>query len=90
MKQTRVAGDDVRVLYAHPGQWRTFVVPRGGGGAPVLLASSPARPAYKEVEATLRSQYPDAMANKSLFERLETEARWVNDSLKQPPGGGGQ
>lgn len=89
LKQTRISGDEVFVLYAHPGQWRTFVAPRGGGAAR-LLASAPARPSYREIEDTLRREYPEASANKGWLERLQDEAKWVQDSLKQPPGGGEQ
>jgi hypothetical protein len=89
LRQVRVAGDEVRVLYAHPGEWRVYVVPRGGlgGAAPVLLAALPERPTYKQIEETLRTKYKDAAANKGLFERLRDEARWVQDSLNQnqPP-----
>ena len=74
----------VRVLYAHPGQWRLFVVPRGSASAGKQIAVFPARPSYREIEATLKSAYPEASANKGLLERLRDEARWVQDSLKPP------
>ena len=83
LKQIRVQGNEVRVLYAHPGEWRVFVVPRGGD-SPKLLASQGARPTYKEIEEILKTAYPEAFA-KSWFERLRDEAAWVQDSLKQPP-----
>jgi hypothetical protein len=84
LKTYRVQGDEVRVLYAHPGQWRIYVVPRGSL-VPKLLATTAERPSYREIEATIKTAYPEAQANKSLFERLQDEARWVQDSLKQPP-----
>jgi hypothetical protein len=84
LKTYRVQGDEVRVLYAHPGQWRIFVVPRGGA-VPKLLATMAERPSYRDIEETLRTSYPDAQLNKGLFERLQDEARWVQDSLKQGP-----
>lgn len=84
LRQLRISGDEVRVLYAHPGQWRVYVVPRGGD-APKLIASLDKRPSYKELEETLKSAYPESNANKGWLERLKDEARWVQDSLKQPP-----
>lgn len=73
----------MRILYAHPGQWRLFVVPRGGPAAKQIAAFA-ARPSYQEVEATIKTAYPEANANKGLLERLRDEARWVQDSLKPP------
>lgn len=81
LRQLRITGDEVRVLYAHPGQWRTYVVPRGGA-TPKLLATSGARPSYREIEATLKSAYPESNANKGWLERLRDEAQWVQDSMK--------
>ncbi|KAI8463765.1 MAG: hypothetical protein J3K34DRAFT_388888 [Monoraphidium minutum] len=84
LKQQRITGDEVRILYAHPGEWRVFVVPRGGA-APRLLKSLPARPSYREVEEVLKTNFPESNANKGWLERLKDEAAWVQDSLKQPP-----
>jgi hypothetical protein len=83
LRQLRIQGDEVRVLYAHPGQWRVFVVPRGGA-APRQIATMDRRPAYKEMEEILKTSYPESNANKGWFERLRDEAQWVNDSLKPP------
>jgi len=71
------------VLYAHPGQWRVFVVPRGGA-TPMLLASLDRRPSYQEIQEVLKSAYPGSNSNKGWFERLRDEAQWVQDSLKPP------
>jgi hypothetical protein len=84
LKQQRITGDEVRILYAHPGEWRVYVAPRGGA-APKLLASLAARPSYKEVEQVLKTAYPEGNANKGWLERMKDEAAWVQDSLKQPP-----
>ena len=72
------------MLYAHPGLWRLFVVPRGGAAAK-QIATFDKRPSYQEIEATIKTAYPESNANKGWFERLKDEAQWVQDSLKQPP-----
>lgn len=84
LQQKRVLGDEVRVVLAHPGKWRVYVVPRGGA-TPRLLASREERPSYAEVEAILKTAYPEGNAGKGWLERLKDEAAWVQDSLKQPP-----
>ena len=47
------------------------------------VARSEERPAYRKIEATLRG-LPWAMSSKPLAERLQYEARFIQDSLNTP------
>lgn len=42
----------------------------------------------QEFEETVIMTVPPFLQTPRWFERLQDEAKWVNDSLKQPPGGG--
>ncbi|KAF8073061.1 hypothetical protein HT031_000722 [Scenedesmus sp. PABB004] len=82
LRQSRVAGDDLRVLRAHPGQWQVHLVARDGSDR--LLQSFAEQPTYAQLTETLKA-LPEAAINKSLIDRLRDEAKWLQDSTTQQP-----
>jgi hypothetical protein len=83
LKQLRVTGDELRVLRAFPGKWQVHIVRRDGTNQ--LLATFDEPPSYGALEAALK-QLPEAAVNKSIFDRLRDEAKWIQDSAQQNPG----
>lgn len=80
LKQFRVLGENIRILYAYPGKWQVFVISEAGEVEAV--GQQDARPAYKELEAMLRAR-EGSIANQSIFERLSSEFKFNKDSLKE-------
>ncbi|KAG1679170.1 hypothetical protein FOA52_000526 [Chlamydomonas sp. UWO 241] len=79
LRQLRVYGDDIRVLRAYPGQWQVYVLGRQGKSE--LIASSDEQPTYAVIEALLKAR-PSSRMNMGLFERLQDEYQFNQDSLK--------
>ncbi|KAG2447762.1 hypothetical protein HYH02_007220 [Chlamydomonas schloesseri] len=82
LRQWRVYGDQLRTLRAYPNRWQVHLVQ--GRNASECIATREAAPSYQEIEALLRDR-PDAMMNKSIFDRIQTEFRFNEESLKQQP-----
>ena len=81
LRQQRLNGDDVRVLSGYPGGWQVHVVGRDGNAK--LLDTQEQLPSYQEIEKVLKS-WPESNSNKSWVDRLKSELKFNQDSLKGP------
>jgi hypothetical protein len=81
LRQQRINGDDVRVLYGWPGGWQVHVVGRDGNAK--LLDTREELPPYMEIEKVLKG-WPESNSNKSWVDRLRSELKFNQDSLKGP------
>lgn len=80
LRQQRIYGDQIRVLYAHPNQWQVHLQTPTGVNA--CIAARDALPTYQEIEDLLRAR-PDASINKSVSQRLQEEWEFNRKSLDQ-------
>lgn len=76
-KQMRILGEEVRVLYAYPGQWQLHVL-EDDGTLP-LVWSGDAVPSYTEMEALLRAR-PGSKAAMGPIARIQAE---IEFNMKQ-------
>lgn len=72
-KQLRVLGEEVRILYAFPGQWQVHVAE--DDGATPLVWTGAAVPSYAELEALLRAR-PGSKASMGWAQRLQREVEF--------------
>ncbi|WIA29393.1 hypothetical protein OEZ86_011897 [Tetradesmus obliquus] len=79
LKQMRVAGDDLRVLHAHPNKWQVHTVSRSGSEA--FLTAFDGQPSYAQLQEALKA-WPDAASNKSLMDRLRDEVQFIQDTAQ--------
>lgn len=79
LKQTRILGEDVRLLKSYPGLWQVFVINKGGEAECVALEKE--KPSYKRLQDILKEKKGN-IANKGWFGRLIDEFNFNKESLK--------
>eukprot|EP00899_Mesostigma_viride_P008058 jgi/Mesvir1/17253/Mv07663-RA.1 len=79
LKQTRIKGRNMSLLYQYGGPWQIIVMEDNGRvkGTPIL---EPERPSYRRIEELLKGQ--PGGGEQGLFKRLMTEFKFNQDSLK--------
>mmetsp|Transcript_15529 Transcript_15529/g.40161 ORF Transcript_15529/g.40161 Transcript_15529/m.40161 type:complete len:325 (-) Transcript_15529:184-1158(-) len=81
-KQTRITGDDCRVLRSYPGKWQVHVQDAEGNSP--CVAMEDVKPSYVRLQEILQA-VPGSKSSQTWDERLRSEFQFNNDSLKSPP-----
>ncbi|CAG9467324.1 unnamed protein product [Pedinophyceae sp. YPF-701] len=80
--QTRVDGENLRVLRAWPLGYQVFAVDEVGGGR--FLGSEPGRPAYATLKE-LAASFEGSKAAMGIIDRMYAEADYMRKTMKAPP-----
>lgn len=82
-REVRIRGQVLRVLRAFPKPWQVFCL--DGRGGVECIAATAEKPTYAALERMLTGLGSRSIANADWATRLQSEFRFVQDTLKPPP-----